>query len=71
MIPPNIFFYLKLTVLSYATQYVRIWRGKRQDTDANKKKIRRVLQGRSDRDERAKSSHRREDMRKLLDRRRR
>jgi len=28
---------LKPTVLSYATQYVRIWRSKRQDTDANKK----------------------------------
>jgi hypothetical protein len=29
---------LKLTALSYATQYVQIWKSKRQDTDANKKR---------------------------------
>jgi hypothetical protein len=38
MISPNIFSVLKPTVLSYATQYVGIWRSKRQDKDANKKR---------------------------------
>ena len=70
MIVPNVFFYFETDCVVICNSICANLEKQEARYGCKQEKIRRVLQGRSDRDERATSSHGRGDMRKLLDRRR-